>query len=132
MTDDLRGWLSTAVLGVVVVSGPSPLQAEYILCWDSANVRSRISCEASCEEGERLVQRSEDTWAGCGQAGPDCGTAWSDWDSEMAVGDDATPLLDPCPEGCWRTETSDAEFRTVTEGDEIRELWQCQGVEAAG
>lgn len=124
-------WLAAVLLGAGGLVGPSALRAEYILCYDAPSVRSRVSCEATCREGERLVQRSDDDWAGCGQVGPDCGTAWSEWESEMAVGD-ATPLLDPCPAGCWRTETVDAEFRTVTEGAEIRELWRCQGVEAAG
>lgn len=121
-----RARLAAALIGGVAVGGPSSLRSEYVLCWDTAGVRSRISCETACREGERLVQRSDDAWAGCGTEGPDCGTAWSGWDSEMAVGD-AAPLLDPCPAGCWRTETVDAEFRNAAEGAEIRELWRCQG-----
>lgn len=125
-------WVVVALLGPSAVIGPTPLWAEYIVCEQPSTSQSRISCEAVCAEGERLVQKSENEWAGCGTEGPDCGTVWSEWQSEMAFAGTAPPP-DPCPAGCWQTETVDNEFRTVEgQGVEFRDLWQCQGVEAAG
>jgi hypothetical protein len=125
-----RVWVAVALLCTTVVLGPTPLRADYIVCEQPSTSQSRISCEVACQEGERLVQRSDTEWAGCGTEGPNCGTAWSEWQSETAFGG-AAPPPDPCPAGCWQTETVDNEFRTVVDqGVEFRDLWQCQGVEA--
>ncbi len=120
-----RAWLGVAVLCTCATLGASPLRADYIVCYEPKNAQSRISCEAVCQQGEWLVQRSEQGWAGCEAEGPDCGTAWSEWADEVVV------APDPCSAGCWRTETLDTDFRTRNDMAEMRDLWQCRGMRDA-
>lgn len=121
-----RDWLLAALLGASVWLGPSLLRADYIICWHPETFGVRVSCEPSCETGEWLWGRYEDEWLGCGTEGPDCGTSWGEWGHYTVVGP-----ADPCPQGCWRTETVENDFRIRSDGaKQQRDRWQCQGARA--
>lgn len=113
------------VAGSAGLAAPA-LRAEYIICYDTTTFTARVRCEPSCETGEWLWARHEEAWRGCGPQGPDCGSAWGAWGHYTTVGPD------PCPEGCWRTETADEDYRILGDGaKEERDLWHCQGTPAA-
>lgn len=112
------------LLGAWAAAEPSPGQAAYIICCDTTTFVARVSCETACRKASGFWARHEEAWAGCGREGPDCGTSWGEWGHYTVVGPD------PCPQGCWRNETVDNEFRNLSEGaKQQRDLWQCQGVD---
>lgn len=130
MSRRTRAWSLAALLGTLAATGALPLQAAYIVCYAPDHHQSRISCEAACQERERLVQTSEDEWAGCEAEVPYCGTVWSEWEPDELRGG-AVGAADPCPAGCWRTVTIDGQFRTENGASQVRWRWQCQGTKTA-